>query len=138
MFGFDDSAFKKALGTILVALLVTGFLPIINLVRLIPLFKEVVLGTVVVVVFTSIRDTKQGIKFALVTGMLAALVFNIVYIPTSFILGGAIGAASGSGEQAGRMAMMQGIGAAANLIGFVLFSPFGYAIGGALGSVLND
>jgi hypothetical protein len=138
MFGFDDSEFKKALGTILVALLVTGFVPIINLVRIIPLFKEVVLGTVVVVVFTTISDTKQGVKFALITGMLAALVFNVIYIPSCFVLGGAFGAASGGGEQAGQMAMMQGIGAAANLIGFVLFSPFGYAIGGAIGSVLND
>jgi hypothetical protein len=36
------------------------------------------------------------------------------------------------------MAMFRGLGAATNLIGFVLFSPFGYAIGGVIGGVLND
>ncbi|NLV11369.1 hypothetical protein ACAH01_05305 [Halomicrobium sp. HM KBTZ05] len=139
MFGFDDSEVKKSIGTIFVALLVMGFVPIINLIRIVPFFKEVVLGAVVVVVFTSLSEVKRGIKFALVTGMIAAVAFNVVFIPGQIILGGVMGAASGAtGEAAGGMAMLSGLGAITNLIGLLFMSPIGYTIGGAIGSVLNS
>ncbi|QGA83376.1 hypothetical protein [Halomicrobium sp. LC1Hm] len=139
MFGFDDSEVKKSIGTIFVALLVMGFVPIINLIRIVPFFKEVVLGAVVVVVFTSLSEVKRGIKFALVTGMIAAVAFNVVFIPGQIILGGVMGAASGAtGEAAGGMAMLNGLGALTNLIGLLFMSPIGYTIGGAIGSVLNS
>jgi hypothetical protein len=139
MFGFDDSEFKKSTATIFVVLLVVGFVPIIGLIRLVPLFKEVLLGAAVVAAFTTISDTKRAIKFALVTGMIAAVLFNVIYIPGQFVLGGVIGAASGSGgDQAAGMAMLSGLGALTNIFGLLFFSPIGYAIGGALGGVLNS
>jgi hypothetical protein len=139
MFGFDDSEFKKATAVILAGLLFAGFMPIIgDLIRLVPMFKEFLLGAAVVTVFTSIDGTRRAIKFALLTGMIAAVAFNIVYIPTQIFLGGLIGASSsGGGSEAASMAVLSGIGALSNLFGLVLFSPFGYAFGGVLGSVLN-
>lgn len=140
MFGFDDSEFKKSTASIFVALLVFGFVPIIGLIRVIPLFKEILLGAAVVAVFTTISDTKRAIKFALVTGMVAAVLFNVIYIPGQTLLGGLLGAASegGGADAAGGMALLSGLGALANLIGVVFFSPIGYVIGGALGGVLNQ
>ncbi|WP_018258052.1 hypothetical protein [Halomicrobium katesii] len=139
MFGFDDSEVKKSIGTIFVALLVMGFVPIINFIRIVPFFKEVVLGAAVVAVFTSLSEVKRGIKFALVTGMIAAVAFNVVFIPGQIILSGVMGAASGAtGEAAGGMALLSGIGALSNLIGLLFMSPIGYTIGGAIGSVLNS
>jgi hypothetical protein len=137
MLGLDSDEVTKSTGVILVALLIAGFVPIIGLIRLVPMLKEVILGAAVVVAFTGIGDTKEAVKFALVTGMLAALVFNVIYIPGQIFLGGVFGAAS-DGASASGMAMFRGLGAATNLIGFVLFSPFGYAIGGVIGGVLND
>jgi hypothetical protein len=137
VFGFDGSAFKKAAASIFVALLIFGFVPIINWFRYIPLFKEVLLGALVVAVFTSISETGRAMKFALVTGMIAAVAFNGIYIPGSFLLGGLIGAASG-GDATGGMALLAGLGALANLIGLIFMSPLGYIAGGALGSVLNQ
>ena len=141
--GFDDSEFKKSTGTIFVALLVFGFVPIINLIRFVPLFKEILLGTLVVAAFTTITDTKTGIKFALVTGMLAAVAFNVVYIPAQFVIGGLMGGlmgggASTAGETAGMMAAVSGIGALTNLFGLLFMSPVGYVLGGAFGTVVNS
>ncbi|WP_415382849.1 hypothetical protein [Halosimplex sp. TS25] len=133
--GFDDEAFKKSVATIFVALLVTGFVPVVNLVRYVPLFKEVLLGALVVVAFTSITDAESAIKFALVTGMLAAVAFNVVYIPASFVLGGVMGAATGA--DVGLMMFARGFGALMNVFGLLFMSPVGYILGGALGSVLN-
>lgn len=140
MFGFDDSEFKKSTASIFVALLVFGFVPIIGLVRVIPLFKEILLGAAVVAVFTTISDTKRAIKFALVTGMIAAVLFNVIYIPGQTLLGGLLGAVSegGGADAAGGMALLSGLGALANLIGLIFMSPLGYVIGGALGGVLNQ
>ena len=137
LFGFNDSEFKKATASIFVALLVFGFVPIINLIRIIPFFKEILLGAVVVVAFTTISDTKRAIKFTLVTGMIAAVAFNVVYIPGSFVLGGLVGMAGGS-EAPGGMALLQGLGALTNIIGLLFMSPIGYAIGGVVGSILNQ
>lgn len=140
MFGFDDSEFKKSTASIFVALLVFGFIPIIGLIRAIPLFKEILLGAAVVAVFTTISDTKRAIKFALLTGMIAAVLFNVVYIPGQTLLGGLFGAVSegGGADAAGGMALLSGLGALTNLIGLIFISPVGYVIGGALGGVLNQ
>lgn len=138
IFGFGESEFKKSTVAIFAVLLIVGFVPIIGLVRIVPLFKEVLLGAAVVAVFTNIEDTKTAIKFALVTGMIAAVAFNVIYIPGSFVLGGILGASSGTGDAAGGMAMLAGLGALSNLIGLIFMSPIGYTIGGALGGVLNQ
>jgi len=141
--GFDDSEFKKSTATVFVALLVFGFVPVVNFIRFVPLFKEILLGTLVVAVFTSITDTGTGIKFALVTGMLAAIAFNVVYIPAQFVIGGIMGGlmnagTSTAGETAGTMAALSGLGALTNLFGLLFMSPIGYVVGGAFGSVLNS
>jgi len=141
--GFDDSAFKKSTATIFVALLVFGFVPIINFVRFVPLFKEILLGTLVVAAFTTITDTKTGIKFAFVTGMLAAVAFNVVYIPAQFVIGGIMGGLAGAGsstagEAAGMMAALSGLGALTNIFGLLFMSPIGYVLGGAFGTVINS
>ncbi|MFC7142221.1 hypothetical protein ACFQMA_20580 [Halosimplex aquaticum] len=134
--GLDDEAFKQSTAAIFVALLITGFVPILNLIRYVPLVKEVFLGAFVVVAFTSISDAEEGIKFSLVTGMLAAVAFNVVYIPGSIVLGGLLGAATGEGA-AGALMAINGLGALMNVFGLLFMSPIGYILGGALGSVLN-
>lgn len=143
LFGFDEREFKLSTATIFVALLVFGFVPLVNLIRYLPLCKEILLGTVVVAAFTSISDTKTGIKFAFLTGMQAAVAFNLVYIPGQFLLGGLLGGLSGAGsttaaESAGAMAALTALGALTNLFGLVFMSPIGYVLGGAFGSVLNS
>lgn len=136
MFGFDSSEFRKSTASIFVALLVVGFVPLVGLIRIVPLLKEVVLGAAVVAAFTSISDTKRAVKFALLTGMVAAVLFNVVFIPGQILLGGLFGAVGESSTATGG-AFLSGLGALANLIGLVLFSPFGYAIGGAIGGFVN-
>lgn len=139
LFGFNDSEVKKATASIFVALLIFGFIPIVNLIRFIPFFKEILLGAAVVAVFTNIGDTMEAVKFAVITGMIAAVAFNVIYIPGSFLLGGLIGGISGAGgEAAGQMAVLQGLGALTNIIGLIFMSPIGYAIGGAVASFLNE
>jgi MFS family permease len=138
--GFIDR-YGKSTGAIFVALIVLH-LPIISLINFIPTFKEAVLGAVVVAGLTTISDTKTGIKYALVAGMLAAVLFNLVWIPAQFLLGGVFGAAGSGGESAAASGvvggLVSGLGALTNLIGLVIFSPVGYAVGGALGTVVND
>ena len=135
----DD--FRETYGVSIAAIfvgLVVTHLPIINLVGLIPMFKEVVLGAVAVVAFTSLSDAGDGAKHAIIAGMTAAVVFNILWIPGSIVLGGALTAASG-GSAAGAVGtgLLSGLGAFSNLIGLIVFSPIGYAVGGVLGSLVN-
>ena len=138
MFGFDDGEFKIATGAIFVGLCFFGilrFIPLISIIPNIPIWKEVVLGTIAVIVFTSIDDTGEGIKFALLSGMIAAVAFNVLYIPSWILFSSVVGAATESGAGMGVLAGT--FGAFANLIGVIFFSPIGYSIGGALGSALN-
>jgi hypothetical protein len=126
-----------ASGVIFVVLLVTT-LPIIRWIRWIPAFKELVLGGLVVVAFTSIVDWKEGAKYALIAGMAAAVLFNVINIPLQIALGsvlsGVFGSAQNSAAQGG---ILGGLGALSNLIGLVIFSPVGFGVGGAIGAVLN-
>jgi hypothetical protein len=69
--GFVDK-YGMAIATVFVALWLT-VLPIIGLLRAVPLFKEIVIGAAVVVAFTSLDDWGQGAKYALVSGMVAAV-----------------------------------------------------------------
>lgn len=137
----DDGTFVETYGrsttVVFVALWLT-VAPIINLTRALPLFKEMVLGAVVVAGLTSLEDWGQGAKHALVSGMTAAVLFNLLFIPGSIILTGASAAASGaSGESALIGSLGIALGAFSNLLGLVLFSPVGYLLGGAAGSALN-
>jgi hypothetical protein len=129
--------YGRSIAAIFVALVV-AHLPVVNLINVVPLFKEVVLGAAVVAIFTPLSEVTEGAKHALVAGMIAAVVFNVIYIPASFVIGGSLAA---SGGQAAGSAMasglLAGLGAFVNLVGLIFFSPIGYAIGGVLGSVLN-
>jgi len=133
------ATYGKAIGVIFLALVVFH-LPIIGFINLLPAFKEVLLGAVVVVGLTSLTDTKAGIKYALVSGMVAAVLFNALYIPAQFLLGGVFGAATATESAAGGAAIssfISGFGALLNLVGVVIFSPVGYTVGGALGTLVN-
>ena len=132
--------YGKSIGLVFVALIVFH-LPIIGLINIIPTFKEIVLGALVVGGLTTISDTMEGIKHALIAGMIAAILFNVLYIPAQFVIGG-IGGAVGGGESAAASGaasgLISGFGALLNLVGLIIFSPVGYIIGGALGTVVND
>jgi hypothetical protein len=133
--------YGRAVVVVFAALWVT-MIPVVNLVRVVPLFKEIVLGAVVVAVFTSLEDWGQGAKHALVAGMTAAILFNLLLIPGSILLGLLGGAANaGSPEVAAATGLGAGVmgafGVFVNLIGLVLFSPLGYIAGGAVGSLAN-
>lgn len=132
--------YGKSIGAIFVALVVFH-LPIIGLINILPTFKEILLGTAVVAGLTTISDTTEGIKHALIAGMIAAIAFNVLYIPAQFVIGG-IGGAVGAGESAAAAGvasgLFSGLGALLNLVGLAIFSPIGYVIGGALGTVVND
>jgi len=139
MFGLNSGEFKKGTGAIFVGLCFFGvlrFIPLISLIPTVPVWKEVLLGTLAVAGLTSINDTGEGIKFALVCGMIAAVAFNILYIPAQILFSSVVGAAT-EGAGAGIGALAGTLGAFANLIGVVIFSPIGYIVGGALGSALN-
>ena len=134
-------AFKQRYGRsiafVFVGLVVTH-LPIVNLIGLVPTFKEILLGAGVVFAFTSLTEPADGAKHAFVSGMTAAVVFNVIWIPGSAIIGGSLVAAGGStASDAVASGVLQGLGALTNLIGLLVFSPIGYAVGGVLGAVGN-
>ena len=131
--------YGPSIAVIFVALIVFH-LPIIGLINLLPLFKEILLGAVVVGLLTSLSEPKAGIKHALVAGMIAAIAFNALYIPFQFLMGGVWGATSGAESAAGAAAvgsLLSGFGALFNLVGVAIFSPIGYIIGGGIGSFFN-
>ncbi|WP_251343296.1 hypothetical protein [Haloplanus halophilus] len=134
-------AFKRQYGRSIAAVfagLVITHLPIINLIGLLPTFKEILLGAGVVFAFTSLTEPADGAKHAFVSGMTAAVVFNVLWIPGSALLGGSLAAIGGStAADAVASGMLQGLGALTNLIGLLIFSPVGYAVGGVLGAVGN-
>lgn len=134
--------YGKASGVILLVLFVTR-LPIISLIRILPTFKELVLGAVVVAAFTQVVDRKEGAKYALIAGMAAAVVFNVINIPLSIILGSVMGAGGAFGSSGAENAAAAGgivgaLGALSNLIGLLIFSPIGYGIGGVIGTFINE
>ena len=133
--------YGKSIGLVFAALIVFH-LPIIGFINIIPTFKEIVLGALVVGGLTTISDTMEGIKHALIAGMIAAILFNVLYIPAQFVIGGIGGAVGGGGESTVAsgvaIGLVSGFGALLNLVGLVIFSPVGYIIGGALGTVVND
>lgn len=130
--GFVDK-YGIAIAAVFVALWITA-LPIINLLRAVPLFKEVVIGAAVVVAFTSLDDWGQGAKYALISGMVAAVLFNLTWIPASILVGLS---SAGGAESAAMLGALGALGAFANLVGLIFISPVGYLAGGALGAALR-
>lgn len=141
----SDDGFLDTYGASIVVVfggLVVFHLPIVSMINWVPTVKEVILGVVVVAGFTSTTDPGQALKFALVSGMVAAVAFNLVYVPVATVLGGLWFAATSGAESAVTMGLLGGLlagfGALLNLVGLVLFSPVGYGLGGLIGTVFNE
>lgn len=141
--GFLDT-YAAAIGLIFVALVVTH-LPIVNFVNFVPTLKEIGIAAAVVAGTTSITEDKEGAKFALVSGMIAAVLFNVLYIAGSFAFGAIayggemMSGAGAAGPESGMMGgALLGFAALTNLFGLFFFSPVGYAIGGLIGAQVND
>jgi hypothetical protein len=98
---YDRDTYLKGTGTVLIALFVFNWIPIVNLIRIIPTFKELILGATVVVAFTSAAEWKDGGTYALVVGMIAAVLFNQINIPLRTLFGGVMYGAMGTGSDAG-------------------------------------
>ena len=127
------------------AALVVFSIPIINLIRLLPTFKEILIGAAVVFLLLDTTDLVDGAVFMLVSGMVAAVLFNVVRFVLFSVLGvaGVLGGGGGPGGMGGAGAMggelgLAAIGALVQFIGVVIFSPVGYAVGGAVGAFLNE
>jgi hypothetical protein len=120
----------------LAALVVSAF-PVVAFVRLLPAFKEVLIGAAVVYLLLDTTDTTDAAAFAVVAGMAATLAFNALRLVLEGVLGVGV-----VGSGAGVVAAAAGPDAAAvlRLVGVlsVLFaSPVGYAVGGVTGAWLN-
>lgn len=118
-----------------VGLAVTNYVPVINLVNWVPMFKEAVIGAVIVAVLSNIPRATQGAKFGVVSGMTAAVAFSSISLLLSMVIAG-WGATNGDSATASAAALM-GLGWLANLFGLLFFSPVGFAVGGALGTLVN-
>lgn len=142
MVDLDHAAETWGLGTAgaFVALAVFNFVPVVNLIRLVPTFKEILIGAGVVVFLLETTDPADGAAYALVVGMVAAVAVNLVGFVLTLVgvsitqmLGTGMGAGMGMSGGAGVAA----VGAVVRFVGVVLFSPVGYAVGGAVGAWLN-
>jgi len=118
------------------ALAVFNFVPLVSLIRLIPAFKEVLIGAGLVVLLLDTTDLGTGAVYALVVGMVAAVVVNVVRLVLSLAGLSLMGAEPGMG-MAGSLGVAT-LGVVANLLGLVFFSPVGYLVGGAAGAWLNE
>lgn len=147
MVNLDHSreTYAVAIGGTFGALAVFNFVPIINLIGILPTFKEILIATAVSVVLLDTGDYVDSAAFTVITGMIAAVLVNIVRVALTLLGIGISGmgqAAGGTGaeEVAGGMALggiFAGFGILISLIGVVIFSPIGYAIGGVIGAFVN-
>jgi hypothetical protein len=90
---------------------------------------------------TTTADKVDGAAFAIVVGMIAAILFNVINIPARIVLSAGFVAAGGGGDPAAGAALggvMGGLGALSNIVGIIFFSPIGYGLGGVIGAVIND
>jgi len=123
------------------ALAVFNFVPFVNLIRLIPAFKEVLIGAGLVVLLLDTADLGTGAVYALIVGMVAAVVVNVVRFVLSLVGLSLLGGTSAMGPAPEGMAGGLGfaaLGLVANAVGLLFFSPVGYLAGGAAGAWLNS
>ncbi|ESS06349.1 MAG: hypothetical protein A07HB70_01064 [uncultured archaeon A07HB70] len=123
------------------ALAVFNFVPIVGLIRLLPAFKEVLIGAGLVVLLLDTTELGTGAVYALVVGMAAAVVVNVVRFGLRLVglsLMGAVGAGPGPGPGVGGGLGFATLGVLTSVVGLVLFSPVGYLAGGAAGAWLNE
>lgn len=132
------SRFNQRYGLAVVASfagLVVAHLPVIGLISLVPFTREVIIGAAVVATLSEIPKATEGAKFGVISGMTAAVIFYIVKIPLVIALlvwGSMNGDATVIGSS-----LLSGLGLLSNLVGLVLLAPVGFAVGGALGTVVN-
>lgn len=134
------------IGGAFAALAVFNFVPIVNLIRLLPTFKEILIGAALVVLLLETTEYVDGAVFALIVGMIAAVAVNVVRFVLATVVGlsgmlggmGGGGMGPGAGMGAGGSLGFAALGAAINFVGVIIFSPIGYAIGGAVGAFLNE
>jgi hypothetical protein len=147
MVSLDHSTETWALGVggAFAALAVFNFVPIVNLIRLLPTVKEVLIGAALVVLLLETTEYVDGAAFALVVGMIAAVVVNVARFVLTAVVGltGVVdgmgpGTPPGAGMGAGGSLGLAALGAAISFVGVVLFSPVGYLVGGAVGALLNE
>lgn len=148
MVALDHSTETWALGVggAFAALAVFNFVPIVSLIRLLPTFKEVLIGAALVVLLIETTEYVDGAVFALVAGMIAAVVVNVVRFVLLSVVGlsgmfGGMGSGAGMGPGgmgAGGSVGFAALGAAISFVGVIIFSPVGYAVGGAVGAFLNE
>lgn len=124
----------------LAALVATAF-PVVAFVRVVPALKEILIGAGMVYLLLETSDLADGATFAVVAGMVAAVVFNLLatvagaLIGVSLLGGGADAVAGLSGAVAG--VELPVLLRAVRLFSILVVSPVGYAAGGALGAYLN-
>lgn len=135
------------IGGAFAALAVFNFVPIVSLIRFLPTFKEILIGAALVFLLLETTEYLDGAAFAVVAGMVAAVVVNVVRFVLSVVgISGMLGGMSGGTGPGTGMGMSMGaggsigfaaLGAAISFIGVVIFSPVGYAVGGVVGALLN-
>jgi hypothetical protein len=120
--------------------LVVSSIPIISLVRGIPTFKEIVLGTVLVVLLLDTTEPVDGAAFMLIAGMVAAILFNVIKFAERLLVDIPLlfGTSSAAPPGVGGGAELTAARGAVEFVGVVVFSPIGYLVGGALGALIND
>ena len=128
-----------------VALAVFNFVPIVNLIRILPTFKEILIGAALVVLLLDTTDLGEGAVFSLIAGVVAAVAVNVVRFVLATVVGltgvlGGMGGGMGPGPGMGMGGSVgvAALGAVVNFVGVVVFSPVGYLIGGAAGAFLNE
>ena len=138
---YPTETWALGIGGAFAALAVFNFVPFVNLIRLLPTFKEILIGAALVVLLLETTEYVDGAAFALVAGMVAAVVVNVVRFVLLSVVGisGMLGGMGpGAGMSPGGSVGFAALGAAISFVGVIIFSPIGYAVGGAVGALLNE
>jgi hypothetical protein len=145
---YPTETWALGVGGAFAALAVFNFVPIVNLIRILPTFKEILIGAALVVLLLDTTDLGDGAVFSLIVGMVAAVAVNVVRFVLATVVGltgvlGGMGGGMGPGPGGAGMGMSGSLGFAAlgavvNFVGVIVFSPVGYLIGGAAGAFLNE
>lgn len=123
----------------LAALVVTA-LPVVGFVRVVPAFKEILIGAGIVYLLLDTAELGDGAAFAVVAGMVATVLFNLLAAVAGAVVG--VGLLGGGANVVAGMGTIAGVdlavvARAVRLFSVLVVSPVGYAAGGALGAYLN-
>ena len=118
----------------LAALVVTA-LPVVGFVRVVPAFKEILIGAGIVYLLLDTAELGDGAAFAVVAGMVATVLFNLLAAVAGAVVG--VGLLGGGANLLAGMGTIAGVARAVRLFSILVVSPVGYAAGGALGAYLN-